>query len=201
MHGFLHSRRTRVASIVLCIALVALGCDEGGTPESLSENANSELSDPQISQVLMSAKDGEVERGETAARKTTRTVIKDFAQQMVKDHTVVRQSLQNVLNDRGVILTSSAVSTDIEARATETLDKLRNRAGADFDDTYIDSQVKMHRDVLSLIDNKLLPQVDDTQLRSEIKATRAVVAHHLQKAQSIQGTAQAQGRQQPLLAD
>ena len=53
---------------------------------------------------------------------------------------------------------------------------MKGQKGKDFDKAYIDAQVKAHRDVLNVIDNKLLPSVQNGDLKTMLTDERSHVA-------------------------
>lgn len=63
------------------------------------------------------------------------------------------------------------------------LNRLQNHA---FDRAYINAMVKDHAAALQLLDQRLIPQATNPQLRQYLEATRANVAQHLKQAQAVQ---------------
>jgi putative membrane protein len=58
--------------------------------------------------------------------------------------------------------------------------------GAAFDRAYMDREVEYHQTVLDAIDQTLLPNVQNAELRALLEQTRPAVASHLEMAKSIQ---------------
>ena len=63
--------------------------------------------------------------------------------------------------------------------------KLNKADAKDFDKTYMESQVKVHKMVLETIDKKLIPNAQHPDLRNHLTMTRAAVAMHLQMAEQL----------------
>ncbi|MGH7330319.1 MAG: DUF4142 domain-containing protein, partial [Polyangiaceae bacterium] len=63
---------------------------------------------------------------------------------------------------------------------------LQNDSGTDFDVAYMDLQVNEHRQVLTTLDQKLIPNAQNAEFKSLLMKQRDKVADHLTKAESIQ---------------
>jgi putative membrane protein len=64
--------------------------------------------------------------------------------------------------------------------------------GADLDRAYVDKQVELHQHVLDKLDNELIPQAKNDDLKALLQNTRASVAEHLDHAKTIQKTVNGQ---------
>jgi putative membrane protein len=81
----------------------------------------------------------EVQLGNLALAKAQSADVKEFAQQMVTDHTKANNDLKNVAAKKSV-----ALPTDINEEQKSTVEKLSKLSGADFDKRYVDSMVEDH---------------------------------------------------------
>jgi putative membrane protein len=79
----------------------------------------------------------------------------------------------------------SELVTRLRVDATETLTELQQESANDFDDEYIDAQVDMHEKALKKLDEKLLPNVQNAELKSLLQTMRTQVADHLEKAKVL----------------
>jgi putative membrane protein len=61
-------------------------------------------------------------------------------------------------------------------------------SGAEFDRAYIANKVTYHQTVLDAIDNTLIPNAQNAELRALLEQTRPAVAAHLQHAQELQAS-------------
>jgi putative membrane protein len=104
---------------------------------------------------------------------------------MIKDHSEAdhkAMALAKKLNGP----TPSATSTSLESDAQNNTTTLASESGADFDKGYVDTQVKEHQAVLDLIDQQLLPNTKDANVKTFVTGVRAKVAMHLQHAKDLQ---------------
>jgi len=144
-----------------------------------------QVNNAQIVTVLKTANSGEIELASHAKMHASSTKVKNFAKMMIKDHTQSNQDL-NKFNDKlDVFNDENNVSADLQDVEKTELIRLRSLKGKKYDQEYMQSQIKMHQMVLSSIDNTLLPQVTNEELKTLLGKTREAVATHLNRAKEI----------------
>lgn len=184
-----HSRSAACwLSLILWSSSLGLSACDDADHSNNSANPG-DLTDGQIAQILLTANQREVSLGEVAAAKTRRGDVRQLATTMVSDHTAAGQTLMLLMSSREIEGSSNVLSRDLQEDSETTRSMLNRRTGSGFDQTYMDAQVKRQEDLLALIDDELLPDAEDTDLRSHVSTTRRAVQHHLQMAQDIVSTA------------
>jgi putative membrane protein len=145
-----------------------------------------QLNDSQIAAITDAANKGEIEQAKLAVRKAKDPQVKQFAQMMIDHHGTEQKKEQQLCTTLNLQPETTQTSTQLQTDSQNAISSLSSQNGADFDKAYIDLQVKEHRDVLDSIDNKLIPNAKNAQLKSALEAFRPKVQEHLQKAQEIQ---------------
>jgi putative membrane protein len=143
------------------------------------------LSDEQILQILHTANQGEVAQAKVAKAKAQDARVRRLAAMMIQDHSDAdhkAMALAKKLNGP----TPSATGTSLESDAQNNTTTLESKMGADFDEGYVDTQVKEHRAVLDIIDRQLLPNAKDADVKAFVTGVRAKVVMHLHHAQELQ---------------
>jgi putative membrane protein len=146
------------------------------------------ISDAQIVAIVEAANGGELDQAHEAVRKAKNTRVKQFAQHMLTDHTAAGTKLTGVESKGSISPQESPTSTQLKSGGAQVMSDLKSAKGASFDTTYIDAQVKEHNGLLDLLDNKLIPQAQNADLRAMLQDVRKTVAAHLKTAQDIQST-------------
>lgn len=145
------------------------------------------LTDAEIAAIVKAANTGELEQAKLAKTKTKNKHVKDFAAMMVKDHTDMIKSGDALCKKAGIEPKDNEISAHMTDEAKTTLELLKGTAkGADFDKAYIDAQVNAHTQVLDSIDKKLMPNVQNPDLKAELERARPKVEVHLGQAKEIQ---------------
>jgi putative membrane protein len=144
--------------------------------------------DAQIAAIAVAANQVDVDAGKLALEKTKNAEVKKFAQTMVDDHggaikMAVELAGKLKLTPKDNDTSKSLVSGGESARA-----KLKALDGAAFDKAYVDNEVGYHQAVLKAIDEALIPNAKNADLKALLQKVRPVVAAHLEHAKHLQST-------------
>ena len=140
------------------------------------------LSDEQIAAVTDAANTAEIEQAKLAESKSKDAGVKRFAAMMIEHHGAAKQKQAKLK----IKPAESAVSTGLQADAASTLDALKTDKGKDFDKAYIAAQVDAHQKVLDTINDKLLPNVKNADLKAYLDEIKPRVEQHLKEAKQLQ---------------
>ncbi|MFN2433087.1 MAG: DUF4142 domain-containing protein [Gemmatimonadota bacterium] len=146
------------------------------------------ISDSEITAVVSTVNQAEIQAAQLALQKGTSPQVKDFAQKMVNEHKGLQQQARSTAEQGDAEPDPNALSARLQADAEQSLETLRAASGTEFDRAYIDSQVTMYRKVLDTIDDQLLPSADDAELQRVLQEARTSVSEHLNQAEEIQQT-------------
>ncbi len=140
------------------------------------------MADAEVLGVLRTVHQSEVKAGELAASKAASPQVRQFGQMIVTEH---QQADQQLVTTASVPPQPGALSQVIEEQVKAVLQRLESVPGPEFDKDFMQSQVKMHEQVLSVIDAQLLPSAQSPEVRQLAESTRQSVQQHLQTAQQI----------------
>lgn len=146
------------------------------------------LSDAEVLGLLATANDAEINAGQVGINKGQRQLVKDFALKMVTDHTANNLKIVETETKSTIKRVDSDVSRELKKNADAAIDNLKNAKDADFDKAYIDGQVMMHQELLNSLDQSLIPNAQNADVKAYLTDTRVVVEAHLKEAQSIQAS-------------
>src|SRR6185369_3037967 len=104
-----------------------------------------EPSDPQIVGIVLAADDIDINYGKIALSKSKNKDVRDFAQQMVTDHSAVQKSVRDLAAKLGVTAQDSDTSNSLNSKAEEITTKLNTLRGKAFDTFYFDNEVVYHK--------------------------------------------------------
>jgi len=92
----------------------------------------------------------EVEAGKLAQQKGADPKVKDFGAMMVKDHSAANEQLKALAAGKGIDLPGSSSTSQMAAKA-----KLEVLSGGTFDKSYVEDQVKAHRETVELLKKEI----------------------------------------------
>jgi putative membrane protein len=144
------------------------------------------MTDGEIVAVTSAANNGEIEMAQLATKSATNADVKNFAAMMVTQHRDMETKGKTLAAKAKITPAENDASKSLKSDVDSSLATMKGQKGKDFDKAYIDAQVKAHRDVLNMIDNKLLPSAQNGDLKTMLTDARTHVATHLAKAEEIQ---------------
>lgn len=153
----------------------------------LSAQAQQGPSDPQIAQIVVTANQVDVDAGKLAVSRTKSRDVKQFAQQMITDHTAVNQQASALVGKLGVTPEANPTSQQLTSDGAAARERIGQLSGAAFDRAYVDNEVAYHQAVLDAIDNTLIPSSQNAELKSLLQQVRPAIAAHLDHAKQVQG--------------
>ncbi|HZV98952.1 MAG TPA: DUF4142 domain-containing protein [Methylophilaceae bacterium] len=164
-----------LASILVMCATFAMAQQQAAT-----------LTDAQIAEILDVANAGEIKTGKEAKSSASNSEVKQFAEQMITDHKAMSKSNKELAKKLDIKPKESDTSKTLEADAKTTLKELKKLKGPEFDKAYIASQVSMHQTVLDTINNMLLPNAKNPELKTMLTQAAPQIEAHLKHAKDMQ---------------
>jgi len=107
------------------------------------------------------------------------SAVKDFATQMIADHTKTSEQLKSEAQPANLV-----VPTVMDSGMQSKLDKLTTLNGGDFTKQYMDYQVSAHKDAVSLF-QRYGKGGDNAKLKGWAVTTLPALQHHLDMAQGL----------------
>jgi putative membrane protein len=127
----------------------------------------------------------EVEASRLAMERASSDEVKQFAQQLMKDHTDANEKLMQIAQDKGIQLPKQ-----LDAKHKQQLSKLGQLKGEEFDRAYIrEMGHKDHKKDIQAFE-KQARQGKDPELRTFAEETLPVLQKHLSMAQKVSGGAE-----------
>ncbi len=164
----------------------SMGSTSGSGSTGSTTPAETPPTDENIAAIAGAANTSEIEQGKLASTKAKDAKVKKFGTKMVTDHGDVGKKHTELLKKTKMTPQDNATSTMITSESGKTIEQLKTATGADFDKIYIDAQVKDHQMLLDALDQKLIPNAKNADLKAELTAIRPKVEAHLKMAQDIQ---------------
>ena len=142
--------------------------------------------DAQIAHIVVTANQVDIDAGKLAQGKAKSKEVKDFAKQMVTDHTAVNKQAVALAKKLKVKPEDNATSQSLKKGGQDNIKNLKTMKGDAFDKAYVDQEVTYHQAVLNAIDNVLIPNAKNQELKDLIVKVRPAIDGHLQHAKMIQ---------------
>lgn len=145
------------------------------------------LSSRDIAGIVEAANNGEIQQAQAALPHLGTQAARDFANMMISDHTAAMNEAGTVFGvNRIVTRDASGQSTMLSDQSKQIVSTLNN-SGTNADRIYMQSQVDVHQQLLTLMDSQLIPSAHN-DLLNLLQKQRASVAAHLDRARAILAT-------------
>ena len=144
--------------------------------------------DPQIAMIVVTADNVDIAAGKVAAKKSSNPKVKEFAESMVRDHTSVNKQATDLAKKLNLTPEQSPTSQSLKSDGEKTLTKLRGLKGAEFDKAYIDNEVAYHEAVIKALDDTLVPNAKNVELKALLETGKPIFTSHLDHAKELQSS-------------
>lgn len=144
------------------------------------------LTDAEIASVAVTANQVDINYAKIAESKSKDADIVEFAQTMAKDHQGVIDQAVALVTKLKVTPKDNAVSQKLNADAEKTKKSLNAKTGKDFDKAYINNEVAYHKAVISTVENVLIPESQNAELKGLLQQVLPVLKTHLEHAMMVQ---------------
>lgn len=144
------------------------------------------LTDGEITQIIESLDNGEVNAAKIALRRSTLDEVKDFATMMIEAHSSHLREARALAMKENIRNKHTSISRDLAETAKSWNRQIDEKGLRQFDAAYVDQQVRMHEKALDLLSNTLIPTADDSQLKLFLSKTRDAEVDHLDEARRLQ---------------
>ena len=171
-------RQLKSAGLVLIMTLTI-------TNVSLAQDAP-KLSDAEVAMIAVVANQIDVSYAEIAKKKSRSAEVKKFAETMFSDHNSVLGLAGDLAKKLGVTPKENAVSQSLLEGAEKTKKELNGLRGKKFDKFYIDNEVAYHEAVINAVENLLIPETENQELKDLLMTAVPIFKAHLAHAKTVQ---------------
>jgi|SRR5689334_11977960 len=144
--------------------------------------------DPQIAHIAYTAGVLDVEAGKQALSISKNPQVREFAQQMVKDHTAVNEQALALVKKLKVTPEDNATSKSLTEQAKAKRAELAKLSGAAFDKAYIANEIAFHKTVNGALETTLIPSASNAELKSLLQTGLKLFQGHQQHAEQTAKT-------------
>lgn len=188
----------RMIAISSLLAAALSACSKNESSESTATNtapadtgvgsmpSTPAVSDANIAAIVVAANQADIDNGKQAQTMTKDPTVKAFAKEMITDHTSSNEQAKALAGKLNLTPEDDDTSRQMKAQQDSIRSSLKDKKGAEFNKAYIDNEVAVHQAVLDALDNMLIPNAQNAELKQLLTNTRPVIAQHLDHAKLIQ---------------
>jgi putative membrane protein len=154
------------------------------TPSApISVSRRSDLKDAQVAALLLASNNTDISYARLVPSRAQRDDVKNFAERMLTDHTVVNGAITDLLRKLDLAPEEHSMSLDMRDESANKRDIMRELSGFAFDSAYMENEVAYHQKFLATLENVMLASVRNGEIRNLLSTVRPAVAAHLAHAE------------------
>ena len=143
------------------------------------------INDAQIASIVVTANQVDVDAGKLAASSAKNADVRKFAELMVRDHTGVNRQAVALVTRLKVTPQDNETSRSLAAGGEKNVAALKALTGDAFDKSYVDHEVAYHQAVLDAVDQTLIPNAKNDDLKALLVKVRPAFVAHLEHAKHL----------------
>ena len=144
------------------------------------------LSDAQIAMVQVVDNQNDVSSAKMAKEKSNNAEVLKFADTMIKDHQSILNKVNALCKKLKVTPMASDLSKKMNAEAANSKKIFMAKTDKKFDKAYIDAEVAEHKEGIKTLQNVLIPQTQNAELKALLIKVLPILKMHLAHAEEIQ---------------
>jgi putative membrane protein len=141
--------------------------------------------DAQIAHIAYTADTIDIEAAKLALQKSRNKEVRDFAENMVHDHTAVNDQALALVKKLKVTPEDNDTSKALVKQADAKRAELEKLSGAKFDKAYADNEVAYHKAVDTALETVLIPNATNAELKDLLTTGLKIFQGHEQHAEHV----------------
>jgi len=144
------------------------------------------ITDANIAAIVVGANNIDISAGKIALERSLNTLVKNFAERMITDHTAVLDSAVALVTKLAVTPVNNELVATLAEQSSKHEANLRTLSGNAFDKSYIDHEVAYHQAVIGVIEEQLIPGAQNEELKALLVSVLPAFRAHLAHCEMIQ---------------
>jgi putative membrane protein len=141
--------------------------------------------DAQIAHIAYTADQIDINAAKLALQKSKNKEVRDFAENMVRDHTAVNDQALALVKKLNVSPQDNDTSKALVKQADAKQAELSKLDGAAFDKAYADNEVAYHKAVNNALETVLIPNASNAELKDLLETGLKIFQGHEQHAEQV----------------
>jgi putative membrane protein len=141
--------------------------------------------DAQIAHIAYTAGVIDIAAGKQALARSKNEAVRDFAEEMVRDHGAVNDQALALVKKLGMTPEDNPTSAALNKGAADELEKLGSLDGAAFDREYVNNEVAFHRTVNDALRTTLIPGAQNGELKALLETGLSLFSEHQMHAEHL----------------
>jgi putative membrane protein len=174
--------RVFLALAIACSAVSGCGDESGAETPAKPERPMESLSAGQIVGIVNVIHQGEVKQAEDQLKNEG---VRDYAQTLAREHKDAEADLATVLEKLRTPSESSNLQKQLDLFGQNMTQLLDREKPEKVDVTFLEVQIVMHRQALTIVEEQLLPQAKEPEMKAYLENMKTDLSQHLWQARNL----------------
>jgi putative membrane protein len=157
-----------------------------GAAPALAQGGASAPTDPQIAAIAVAANQVDIDAAKLAKSRAKSPEVKEFANTMIRDHSGVLKQCKALVQKLHVKPEPNPTSKSLLDGGKKNDAQLKKLKGPAFDKAYAEHEVAYHQQVLDAINNTLIPNAKNEELKGLLQKVAPAIQAHLDHAKQLE---------------
>ncbi len=158
---------------ILAISLAASAFQSSAMAQSPAD-----LNDLEIAHVAYVADNIDIRYAHLALAISTNEEVRDFAENMINDHTAVNEQALALLKKLGAQPQDNFLSQSLQVNAEKLIDEMSQLRGAAFDKRYAENELAYHKAVNELVATAFIPNIENAEVKALFETGLGIFKAH-----------------------
>jgi predicted outer membrane protein len=154
----------------------------------------------QALKVLLDFSDTQIAEAKVGAEKTHSPDVKTLAEGLESDYASTIERLKTIASDKGIKASKNNMADRLKFNSTSQINHIENVMPGMVDNAYISRVQNAHKEIITQIDEAIVPVLVDEDLKAEVAVIRDDATRHLADANAVGETVKDEGAALPPLA-
>lgn len=179
-----------VATAPVVVQTAPVPLQTAQVPPAQMQVAPRGLSDGRIVALVTDVNNIEIHQAQLALRRSRNPRVRAYSQRIIRADIAQNNTLLRVASAQGIQPMEARMAMRVRMQNAEQrqMRQLAALSGPAFDRAYLDAQIDGHRRIINAMDQRLLPNTSNPQLRVALQRERPRQVAQLQQAQQIRTT-------------
>ena len=137
-----------------------------------------ELNDLEIAHVAYTADNIDIRYAHLALAISTNPDIREFAENMINDHTAVNEQALELLEKLNAQPQDNFLSKQLIENSEKLIDEMSKLRGSEFDRRYAENELAYHKAVNDLVENAFIPNIENAEVKALFETGLGIFKAH-----------------------
>lgn len=136
--------------------------------------------------LVVAVNEHEVAAAEATRAKKVSEPVRKYADMMHMEHTANTEQVRALEASAGITAGTGGAVADLRMKKEAMRSQMAGLEGEAYERAYVDAMVNDHQEVLTMLEQQLIPAAQNAAVRQHLQVTRDAVAKHLEQARQLQ---------------